>query len=303
MSLAPPAAATAYYSSAHHYPHQQQQRQMLFSPIQFDCNPNFGGNHPSPPPPVLLKQHRSVNGRAVRHQRLGNKQYKIGTKQQNNHDSNGNICRKIAAHIATLGTAAALSKHQQQQTQSQQNGGTTTAQCQNSPNPNLAFIATNRQQKCFNETAEMQHDEKEEQDEHQDDDEDDSTLTSASVNGSFSTESAHCAVAAAASLCANANTTQSLAEAAGRASATPLDDEHLPLWCGLVESEKRIATENPKMHNSAISRQLGQEWKLLSDVEKRPFIDEAKRLRQLHLLQHPNYKYRPRRQNQTSHCC
>ncbi|CAH2067584.1 unnamed protein product, partial [Iphiclides podalirius] len=67
------------------------------------------------------------------------------------------------------------------------------------------------------------------------------------------------------------------------------------VWSRL--QRKKISMMNPKLHNSEISKRLGLEWKSLDETEKRPFIDEAKRLRLKHMHDHPDYKYRPRRKN------
>ncbi|XP_065841093.1 transcription factor sox-3-like [Oscarella lobularis] len=63
---------------------------------------------------------------------------------------------------------------------------------------------------------------------------------------------------------------------------------------------KKIAEENPKMHNSEISRRLGAEWRDLTDSDKRPYVDESRRLREQHMRDHPDYKYRPKRKNKTA---
>lgn len=61
------------------------------------------------------------------------------------------------------------------------------------------------------------------------------------------------------------------------------------------KQRQRIALNNPQMPNSEISKQLGAKWRSLSESEKVPFIEEAKKLKRQHELDHPDYKFVQRR--------
>ncbi|XP_076234642.1 uncharacterized protein LOC143179340 [Calliopsis andreniformis] len=66
-----------------------------------------------------------------------------------------------------------------------------------------------------------------------------------------------------------------------------------------AQAARRIlADQYPHLHNAELSKTLGKLWRLLSDNDKKPFIEEADRLRVIHKREHPDYKYQPRRRKQ-----
>ncbi|XP_068205122.1 transcription factor Sox-11-A-like [Palaemon carinicauda] len=86
----------------------------------------------------------------------------------------------------------------------------------------------------------------------------------------------------------------------------PVNHIKRPMNAFMVWSQlerRKIVQRHPDMHNAEISKRLGKRWKSLSSGERQPYIDEAERLRLLHMQEYPDYKYRPRKKARMMTIC
>ena len=62
-----------------------------------------------------------------------------------------------------------------------------------------------------------------------------------------------------------------------------------------VSQRKLLSKEQPKLHNTELSKKLGQMWKSLTEEEKQHFKQQADLIKSQHREKYPDYKYRPKR--------
>lgn len=85
----------------------------------------------------------------------------------------------------------------------------------------------------------------------------------------------------------------------------PLNHIKRPMNAFMVWSQierRKIIEVTPDLHNAEISKELGRRWKLLSDAQRLPFHEVAKRLKEYHQREFPDYKYRPRKKSAGNVC-
>eukprot|EP00794_Sanderia_malayensis_P004783 gene4783-5410_t len=102
----------------------------------------------------------------------------------------------------------------------------------------------------------------------------------------------------------NANKTQNV-NMKKSSSSKEAHNSHVkrPMNAFMVWSQierRKMAEIYPDMHNAEISRRLGRRWKLLTETERRPFIQRSEILREEHMKKYPDYKYRPKKKNKSS---
>ncbi|XP_066924880.1 transcription factor Sox-17-beta.1-like [Clytia hemisphaerica] len=68
------------------------------------------------------------------------------------------------------------------------------------------------------------------------------------------------------------------------------------LWAKIMR--KQYASKNPNMHNAEISKLLGKIWNSMTTKDKRPYVEQAERLRVVHMRTYPNYRYAPKRRKE-----
>ena len=60
-------------------------------------------------------------------------------------------------------------------------------------------------------------------------------------------------------------------------------------------ARRALSKTHPTLHNAQLSKTLGNMWHQLKDDQKKPFMEEANRLRDEHKCDNPGYKYQPKR--------
>ena len=88
------------------------------------------------------------------------------------------------------------------------------------------------------------------------------------------------------------------AAASAEQSQSPQEYIKRPMNSFIIYSRlqrRKIAADWPYLRHADISKELGRRWGLMGEAQKRPYVDESKRLRVQQLQKYPNHKFKPRK--------